>query len=69
MSKPLHISIPRAGFVGYWDQFAHDNAAFINDAEMARLERSLRETGHAKHTAASNGDFDFTVIEPPAKAA
>lgn len=64
--SPLYISIPRADYVGYWTDFVHENAAFVPDHELTRLERALRDHGVAIHTAATNGDFHMNVVPAPA---
>lgn len=62
MSKPYNptITIPRAGYTGSWREFVSDNAAFIPDHEIERLELSLKHAGTATHIASTAGEF---VIE------
>jgi len=63
LSPHAIITIPRAEYSGTWHDFAADNAAFIPDHEMTRLERELAAKGVATHTAHTNGDFVITVSE------
>lgn len=63
MTKPLHISIPRAGYTGSWSDFVQDNSAFIPDKELTRLERALLATGSAVHVAHTNGEFHVSAVD------
>lgn len=62
-SSPMTIHIPRADYTGDWNEFAADNAAFIPDHELERLEVALRHTGFAIHTAHTAGPFEIEVVK------
>lgn len=57
------ISIPRADYVGRWLDFLAENAPFVTDHEITRIETALKHTGSAVHVASSAGDFEILVTK------
>lgn len=57
------ISISRADYVGHWQDFLANNAPFISDREIERIELALKHTGTATHVAGGAGEFVLEVVK------
>lgn len=66
MTGSTLISVPRADWQGYLDQFVSENAPFMPDYEMDRIIDRLKTDGHAEHKAGAAGVFGILIVPAPA---
>lgn len=63
MEYSTKVQCVRAGYHGTWGEFQKDNAPFIPDHELSRIEFELDTKGTVTHKAHTAGDFVIEVVK------